>query len=75
MSDSKVGTVLKIVGAIAIAVIVMRACAGKSNYSPPDTADYNSMRQYKRDKTRYDKEYKEARDDALEEQINDRIPF
>ena len=75
MNDTKVGTFLKVVGAIAIAVVVMRACAGKSNYSPPDPADYDSMRRYKSDKAEYDKSYKEARDDALEEQINDRIPF
>ncbi len=75
MSDTKVGTFLKVVGAIAIAVVVMRACAGKSNYSPPDPDDYHSMRSYKRDKAEYDKAYKEARDDVLEEQLNERIPF
>jgi hypothetical protein len=72
MDGDKIGNILKVIGAIAIFVVVMKACSSnEGKYSPPDPVDYNSMRQYKKDKSDYDKAYKEARDDAIAEQNNE----
>ena len=71
MDGEKIGNILKVIGAIAVVVVVLRACSSnEGKYSPPDPVDYNSMKQYKRDKADYDKHYKDARDDAMLEQIN-----
>jgi len=72
MSDTNWGQVLKVIGGIAVAVVVLRACSSKEGrYNPPDPMDYNSMKEFKRDKIEYDKNYEQDRRDYQAEHATD----
>ena len=72
MSETNWVQILKVAGAIAILVMIGRACGSKEGvYGPPDPMDYNSMSEYQRDRGRYDRDYEQARDDYQAEHIQD----
>lgn len=72
MSETNWGLVLKVVGAIAILMMVDRACGSKEGvYSPPDPMNYDNMSEYQRDLGEYDRHYQQARDDYQAEHIQD----
>ena len=72
MDGMDIGQVLKVVGGIAIAVMVIRGCSSKEGrYTPPDPNDYTSMREFQRDRREYDKHYDEARRDYEAEHVLD----
>ncbi len=71
MDESHWGIILKVIGAIALMVMLDRACGGKEMYPEPDPMDYDSMAEYQRDKRQYDKDYQQMREDYEFEHSND----
>ena len=72
MNETNWGQILKVAGAIAILVMIGRACGSKEGvYSPPDPMGYDNMPEHQRDLGEYDRHYQQVRDDYHAERIQD----